>query len=125
MFDVAEHLLVVNIEDGGEASRTEERIQETVASRKAARLAELGVDTLVCGAVSRPLEEMVMASGIQVIPWRCGPVDSVLEAFASGRLKEEAFLMPGCCGRRRQARGRGRHRGSRGHTSAYARRKGE
>lgn len=114
MFDVAERLLVVNIENGREVNRHEERITETVVSCRAARLAELGIDILVCGAISRPLEEMIAAGGVQMVPWRCGAVENVLQAFVSGQLKEEAHLMPGCCGRRQQARGRGRHRGSRG-----------
>ncbi len=117
MFDVAERLLVVNIANGREVSRHEELITETVVSCRAARLAELGVDILVCGAVSRPLEEMISAAGIQMVPWRCGAVENVLQALVSGQLKEEAHLMPGCCSRRRQGRGRGRHRGNRGRGS--------
>jgi predicted Fe-Mo cluster-binding NifX family protein len=114
VFDVAERLLVVRIEDGREVDRHEERITETAASRRAVCLAELGVDVLVCGAVSRPLEAMIAASGIQMIPWRCGPVEQVLDALMSRQLTEEAYAMPGCCGRRRQARGPGRGRRGRG-----------
>jgi predicted Fe-Mo cluster-binding NifX family protein len=121
VFDVAERLLVVDIENGREAYRHEVPITETVASRRTACLTELGIDTLVCGAISRPLEEMIGASGIQVFPWRCGPVENVLHALLCRRLTEEAYAMPGCCGRRRQVRGGWRHGGSCEHGPAQVR----
>jgi predicted Fe-Mo cluster-binding NifX family protein len=57
---------------------------------------------LICGAISRPLEAMLLSAGVEVIPQTCGPVEEVLKAFMSGKLTEKAFLMPGCCGRRRR-----------------------
>lgn len=77
-------------------------------ARRAAELSQYGVNVLICGAVSRPLEELLCAAGIHVIPQTCGPVEEVLQAFATDRLDERAFLMPGCCGgRRRRWRGAG------------------
>jgi predicted Fe-Mo cluster-binding NifX family protein len=115
VFDVAERLLVVDIENGHEARRRQVPVTETAASRRAACLTELGIDTLVCGAISGPLEDMIGASGIQMFPWRCGPVEDVLNALLCRRLTEEAYAMPGCRGRRRQVRGGWGHGGSCGH----------
>jgi predicted Fe-Mo cluster-binding NifX family protein len=75
--------------------------------RKAARLADLGVDTLVCGAISRSMREVVAASGIRVISFVSGERDEVVRAWLGGGLDQPAFTMPGCGGRRR-ARVRGR-----------------
>ncbi len=107
VLDVAGRLLAVDLEAGAEIARAEHDIDAPAPAQKAQRLAALGVDVLVCGAVSRPLEAMLAAAGIRVVPRTCGAVDDVLAAFVSGRLTEEAFLMPGCCGRRRH-RGGGR-----------------
>ena len=80
--------------------------------RRADRLAQQGVDTLICGAISRALESLLTARGVQVIPRVCGSVDEVLGAFCTGELDDERFAMPGCCDgrRRRQRRCRSRRR---------------
>ena len=111
VFDVAKRLLVVDLEGDGRANREEVSIEETQLLPRAQRVTQLGVNVLICGAISMPLEAMLVSAGVQVIPHTCGTVEEVLQAFASGRLTDETFLMPGCCGRRR--RFRGRHRGGR------------
>jgi predicted Fe-Mo cluster-binding NifX family protein len=112
VFDVARRLLVVDINDAAEVSRNEAVIEETQLVPRTQRVTQLGVNVLICGAISMPLEAMLVAAGVRVIPHTCGMVEEVLQAFASGRLTDERFLMPGCCGRRR--RFRGRHRAGRG-----------
>jgi predicted Fe-Mo cluster-binding NifX family protein len=104
------HLLVVDQESGAEAGRLEAAIEETELGARARQVANLGVEVLICGAISMPLEAMLVSAGVRVLPHTCGPVEEVLRAFASGRLPDEAYSMPGCAGRPR--RGRGRRRGS-------------
>ena len=113
MFDVAKRLLVVDVDGDSEVSREEARIEETQPTRRVQRVAEIGVNTLICGAISAPLEAMLVAADVQVIPHTCGPAEQILHAFLAGRLAEDAFLMPGCCGRRRGYRGRHRYGRSR------------
>ena len=71
-------------------------------------LAEQKVSTLVCGAVSRPLQEQLAAVGIKVIPFVAGDLHQVIQASFDGSLNGAAFTMPGCCGRRRGRGGAGR-----------------
>jgi len=108
VFDVAKHLVVVDIEGDVEVNREETRLDETQLMTRARRVAELGVDVLICGAISQPLENMLTAAGVRVIPQTCGRAEDVFRAFVSGQLADTAFLMPGCCGRRRRFRGRRR-----------------
>ncbi|HUU83967.1 MAG TPA: NifB/NifX family molybdenum-iron cluster-binding protein [Phycisphaerae bacterium] len=110
VFDVAKRLVVADIEDGREARREEADIDETDLARRVERVAELGVEVLICGAISIPLETMLLSAGVRVIPHTCGSAEEVLRAFASGRFTDAAFLMPGCCGRRRRGRRRGGQR---------------
>ena len=109
MFDVARHLLVVEADGGTEVSRHEEELHETSVGDRAKRIADGGLDVLICGAISRTLEAVLISEGVQVLSYRCGPAEDVLGAFVAGQLTDEAFLMPGCCGRRRQSRGGGRN----------------
>ncbi len=105
VFDVAKHLLLVDLDGEAEAGRQEVAIEETELGARARRVTQLGVDVLISGALSAPLEAMLVSLGVRVIPQTCGPTEEVLRAFASGRLPDEAFLMPGCCRRRRRLRG--------------------
>ena len=107
VFDVAGSLRLVDLEDGTPLRRSDANIQEDDPGVRVQKLSELGVDVLICGAISRPLETMLTAAGVKVIAQVCGGVEEVLEAYRSGRLGEPAFAKPGCCGRR-QGFGHGR-----------------
>lgn len=116
MLDAARQMLVVDVEGGEEVARREEPFGDADPARRALGVSRLGIDVLICGAVSRPLEAMLAAAGVRLIPQTCGPVEEILRAFRMGELTEQAFLMPGCRGRRRFRRGRGGHgRQMRGH----------
>jgi predicted Fe-Mo cluster-binding NifX family protein len=75
------------------------------------RMRDWGVDQVICGAISRPMESAMHAAGISVQPYICGAVEAVLDAYVHDQLDQEQFMMPGCCGRRRRRRGGGRGRG--------------
>jgi predicted Fe-Mo cluster-binding NifX family protein len=104
VFDASKRLVVVDVEDGLERSRHQEILQEELPTWRARQLAQIGVNVLICGAISQPLAVMLAASGITVIPWTAGPVDEVLAAYLAGRLPDPRWSMPGC-GRRQRHRG--------------------
>lgn len=106
VFDESRKILVIEIEEGLEVGRWEEPLPAKGPPWKAMHLISLGVDVLICSAISWPLERRLMAAEIQVIPHTCGPVEDVLQAYLAGQLTEHAFLMPGC----RRRRGRCHHR---------------
>jgi predicted Fe-Mo cluster-binding NifX family protein len=105
VFDVANCLTVVEADGGRELARRDVALTQADPMRRARAVAGAGVDVLICGAVSWPLERMLTAAGVQVIPQTCGLVDEVIGAFLADGLTEQAFRMPGCCGRRRRFRG--------------------
>lgn len=100
--------MLVDVDGDREIRREEVGIEDTQPALRAKRVAEHGVNTLICGAISAPLQAILTAAGVRVLPHACGPVEEVFQAFLTGHLGDGAFLMPGCCGRRRRARGRGR-----------------
>ena len=75
VFDAAGRLLLVDIEQGRERARWEEVLSDVMPSHRMWRLAELGVNALICGGISRPLLTLLADSGISVFPWTAGPVD--------------------------------------------------
>jgi len=95
VFDFAHRLLLVDIENGKEISRSEVSLQAESLPERAGRLRDLGVNVLVCGAISQALANMVTASGIQVLPYVTGRFDDVLQAYFTGQLVHPQFTMPG------------------------------
>lgn len=105
VFDAAQHLLIIDILNGEERDRNALVMQEPESLRRARWVAGLGVNVLICGAISWPLAALLESAGVRVISRKCGPVEEVLRVFMSGGLSEDAFVMPGCRGRRRRKKG--------------------
>jgi predicted Fe-Mo cluster-binding NifX family protein len=106
VFDVARHLHIVETESGRIVKEARDVLTDDVPAQKALHLAELGIGTLVCGAISRPLQAMVAAQGIRVVSFVAGDLREVIEAWRRCRLdKKDSFAMPGCCGRSRMKGG--------------------
>jgi predicted Fe-Mo cluster-binding NifX family protein len=96
VFDTASRLLVLDVEGAEEASRFEVFLDEETCSRKCSRIQVLGVEILICGAISRYFQGILSSSGIRVIPWVCGAASEVVNAYMNGTLSQPRYLMPGC-----------------------------
>lgn len=105
VFDVAQHVLLVDLNAPDPPNRTDVVLDDEDPARRARQLAGSGAEILICGAISRPMEMAVSAAGIRVVAQICGNVECVLQAFAENRLGQDTFRMPGCCGRRRRYHG--------------------
>lgn len=106
MLDTAGRLLVIRTGTDHSLQREETALPEADLPQRVAQIASLGVEVLICGAVSRVMEEMLAQRGIQIIPHICGDVEEVLSCYLAGETPQSRFGMPGCCGRRRR---RGQH----------------
>jgi predicted Fe-Mo cluster-binding NifX family protein len=110
-FDFSHSLLLVEVENDTESERAEMSLSAQSIPEKANQLKALGVELLICGAISRPLASLVASSGIRILPYVVGRVDEILEAYLDNRLFEPQFILPGSWagarkgfGRRRRAR---------------------
>ncbi|KPK75879.1 MAG: hypothetical protein AMJ79_09200 [Phycisphaerae bacterium SM23_30] len=115
VFDFADKLLLIDLENGIEKSRKEITLTEQSGPERAARLRRLGVHVLICGAISRALAEMLTSSGIQVLSFLAGSTEQILAAYKTGNLSLPQYALPNVWVgaprgfRRRRAR-RGRRR---------------
>jgi predicted Fe-Mo cluster-binding NifX family protein len=96
VFDTAGSLLLLNLENGREARRESRCLSQTELLARAREILDLAPDVLICGAISAPLETLLISSGVRVIGFLCGPVDEVIAAFLSGTIGRPKFSMPGC-----------------------------
>ena len=111
VFDVGHLVMVVASEKGVISEEVQVVLDGALPAQKAMQLKELGVSQLVCGAISRPMQDMIATYGIEVHSFVSGLLREVIEAFLDGSLQELRFSMPGC--RRRGLGGRGQGFGGR------------
>jgi predicted Fe-Mo cluster-binding NifX family protein len=102
VLDTAGRLLVVTRHRGREVSRRQFILAPLPPSALVSAIVELGVDVLICGALSQWLEAELWRSGVQVIARVCGEIEPVLLAHLAHRLDCPEFRMPGCCGHLRR-----------------------
>jgi predicted Fe-Mo cluster-binding NifX family protein len=110
VFDTARQIHLIESEGTRITAEKALSLATADAQEKVAWLSAQGVGTLVCGAVSRPLQEQLAAAGIKVVPFVAGDLRQVIQASFDGSLNGAAFTMPGCCGRRRMRRQHGASR---------------
>ena len=94
VLDTAAKLLIVD-NDNHRESRFEAHLLEKDISQRCAFIRSLGIDVLICGAVSRHLIKMLTASGIEIVSGISGHIEDVLQAYYQGGVTQSEFLMPG------------------------------
>ena len=108
VFDTAKRMLIVDFNGDSVVGSEEYQLHDVFPPLRSRELRDIGVDVLICGAISNPLAGMIDDTGIKLLPWVSGEVDEVIDAFRKGELSDSRYFMPGCGGRRRHARRRRR-----------------
>jgi len=85
--DCAQALIVILTEMGRSYDPKVMSIADWPAHGRCVRVAQLGIEELICGAVSKFDEAGSGASGILLVTGVSGPVDKIIEAIHSGHLK--------------------------------------
>ncbi|HVN25817.1 MAG TPA: NifB/NifX family molybdenum-iron cluster-binding protein [Syntrophorhabdales bacterium] len=105
VLDVASNMRVYEVENG-RIKQVEEKVLTAKSTfTRAQEVSGYGIATVICGAISRPLEQAMGALGVNIIGFVCGSIEEVIKAYADGFIQDEKFLMPGCCGHARQVDG--------------------
>ena len=105
VFDTASHVVLVEVESGCIMNESEGTLPDGSILEKILRLKDLSIGVVVCGAISREVQEQIVSYGIEVIPFVSGDLRRVIDGWLKGELDRDDFAMPGCC------RGRGRRAG--------------
>lgn len=96
LLDAASRLLIVEVDRRGEIARFQMALDESEPNRKAFRIREMGVDVLICGAVSDLVSRALVAAGIHIISEISGGACDVVDSFLKGAGFDSRLLMPGC-----------------------------
>jgi predicted Fe-Mo cluster-binding NifX family protein len=119
--DCADTIVVARRDRKGNVRLEEAVLSERDAIRRVQQIADLGIETLICGAVSGFVFRMLQHQGIHVIGGVIGDAQDVLNHYLSGNLRAGAILHPSavkrpgafCSTRQSCKRKRTRRRGSR------------
>jgi len=114
LFDTAVWWMLVDCSPDGRAVRRMECLMTHTPQEKAQRAVELGVDLLVCGAISQPLEVWLQEHKIAVRSFLTGGLEELVTACRREEADLRAFSMPGCAGRCRKRRRNGSPEGAGG-----------
>jgi predicted Fe-Mo cluster-binding NifX family protein len=114
MLDVAGSVLLAEVDNGQLTGCSELAVSHADSQELVKVLRQLGVDVVICGAVSWQLELALQAGGIELVRHICGPVEDVLKTYLDNGLEGDAFRMPGCRGQRGHNRDRKHCRKRRG-----------
>ncbi len=98
VFDVSGTILLVQISPGQQEIRKQEVISVCDDLERIRRLSCLGIEVLICGAISRLWYDILTSWAIQVICYVAGDVDQVLQALKEKKLESQEFCIPGCPG---------------------------
>jgi len=109
VFDVSDRLSLIEFENGVELKRNSISLRERNPFARAKEMSRLGINLLICGAISQALETTLTNSGIRVVGFMCGKIETVLTAILRDQFTESLF-MPGCAGRRQKHRFQRRRR---------------
>jgi predicted Fe-Mo cluster-binding NifX family protein len=113
VFDAAQMLLVVEIENTKIINRHYEPFYPELPARLAGRLAEMNVAVLICGAISEMPADILEANGIRLVPFITGDAGEVIDAYVKDVPFMSTFLMPGCGHKRHRHAGKGNKHGAR------------
>jgi predicted Fe-Mo cluster-binding NifX family protein len=99
VFDAADQFMVLEKDGASGQKRTMLRIGSTDPTNRATQLREQGINVLICGAISWPLQRTIASMGITVYPFVRGTVEEIIAAYDDGTLNSGNYAMPGCIGR--------------------------
>ncbi len=96
VFDSAHKLLIADIENEKIKKLSYKSFHPLSEARLTEELNHLGIEVLICGAISQIHSTLIEASAIQLISFISGNVNNVIESYAKGNPLAPDFLMPGC-----------------------------
>ncbi len=87
--DCAQCLIVLDVRRSAEQSRKVLDVTDWPARGRAGRLAQLGVDVVICGGLCGFDEAGFDASGIRLISGVAGPIEEVIRVVCSGAIERD------------------------------------
>lgn len=93
--DSARQLLVLDVVNRTIRDRDTEYFESESVFHRAKKIADLGTEIFICGAISEFFSSLLEGNGIRLISFICGEVEEVLCAYLEDSLHCPEFMMIG------------------------------
>lgn len=93
--DFSSRLLVFDVTGDEVKNRFFMPFENGILPERVNQLEEIGIEVLLCGAISRSLERMIRASGVKVISCLRGSIEEIIRAYLDDGLSDARFILPG------------------------------
>jgi len=105
LMDVSNRYMIYETEDGKIKQRLDISLNADGESQRVEKLKEIGVNTIICGAVSGYVAHIVGEKGMRLLSMIYGPIDEIIEHYLKNSLGTYCSGSGGCKGHKRQRRG--------------------
>ncbi len=93
-FDCAYRFMIVHI-DNGEIKEKDTMVLSSINPiQRINELANMSVDTIICGAINKFTFRMIKGKNINIIPWITGDANEVLDLYLRGELEPGMTFFP-------------------------------
>ena len=104
LMDVSNRYIIYETEDGEIKQRITISLNADAESERVEKLKEIGVNTIICGAVSEYVSHIVDEKGMRLLSMIYGPINEIIEHYLKNSLSTYCSGSGGCNGRKRQRR---------------------
>jgi predicted Fe-Mo cluster-binding NifX family protein len=94
VFDSANTLMVVNIENSKIVKRKFEEFDPNITTQILSILNEYKIDVLICGAITDTKSKTIEQIGVKLLSFITGDADKVLVSYVQKSQRISDFLMP-------------------------------
>ncbi len=104
--DVSSRYAIFETEDGHIKQKMDISLNTEGENRRVEKLKEIGVDTIICGAVSGCVAQIINEKGMRLLPMIYGPVEEIIEHYLTDTLGSYCPGPGRCAGRPGKRRGK-------------------
>lgn len=106
LLDVSSRYAIFEAEDGQIKQKMDISLNTEGETRRVEKLKEIGVNTIICGAVSGCVAHIINEKGMRLLPMIYGPVDEIIEHYLTDTLGPYCTGTGGCTMGKRQRQGK-------------------
>lgn len=96
-FEYCTTIAIYTVDDSGRVEQVDVPLASREPFDRVRLLRDQGVDTVICGGMQEVYEDLLRASGLQVVSWVSGAVEDLLGTFLKGDLRSGMELPNGHC----------------------------
>ena len=86
-FEYCTTMAIYTVDDSGRVEQVDIPLTSREPFDRVRLLREQGVDTVICGGMQEVYQDLLKASGFQVVSWVSGAVEDLLNTFLRGDLR--------------------------------------